>query len=138
MKKKQEASSMEILLRSLYLLPLLFISSYSQFFFEDPFEVEIDRAEHGKHPEFETDYKGKWELVSKSSGASAMHMILLPTNKAIMYDATVFGPSEIPLAKGNCRPVPGKPKELDCWAHAVEYDIETAELRPLKVYLHWQ
>ncbi|RVW96246.1 Aldehyde oxidase GLOX1 [Vitis vinifera] len=92
--------------------------------------------ESDSKPDFGADYKGEWEVVSKDSGVSAMHLILMPkNNKAIMFDATVFGPSNIQLPKSEkCRPVPdSKTNEIDCWAHAVEYDIETAEVRPLKV-----
>ncbi|OVA20292.1 Glycoside hydrolase [Macleaya cordata] len=84
-----------------------------------------------KSSDFETEYKGSWELAATTSGVSSMHLQLFPTNKAIMFDATVFGPSPVRLP-GACRRVP-KTKELDCFAHAVEYDIETAEIRPLKI-----
>ncbi|XP_068652725.1 aldehyde oxidase GLOX1-like [Aristolochia californica] len=83
--------------------------------------------------DFQTDYKGSWELASKSSGISAMHAVLMPTNKVIMFDATNFGPSKIKLPPRDCRPIPKQPGEVDCWAHAVEFDIYTSSLRPLKV-----
>lgn len=82
-----------------------------------------------------TGFAGKWELVSESSGVSAMHMQLLPNNKALVFDSTMFGPSPIGLdPKRPC--VMRYLKRIwiqDCTAHAVIYDIETAALRPLTV-----
>ncbi|KAH7524185.1 hypothetical protein FEM48_Zijuj06G0092300 [Ziziphus jujuba var. spinosa] len=73
-------------------------------------------------------YKGGWELTSQNSGVSAMHMFIFPiTNKAIMFDSDTFGPSQIQLLSHDCYDEP------DCWAHAVEYDIHTAAVRPLKI-----
>ncbi|KAL6212562.1 hypothetical protein ACLB2K_017780 [Fragaria x ananassa] len=88
----------------------------------------------------EQEYRGRWELVSDNSGVSAMHMIIMPnSNKAIMFDAAGFGPSGISLPAGDCRRVLDSRKEdevyeLDCWAHAVEFDIDTAAIRPLKIH----
>ncbi|XP_010924630.1 aldehyde oxidase GLOX1-like [Elaeis guineensis] len=91
-------------------------------------------AEAGKRPDFETKYAGEWKLVRENAGVSAMHLVIMKNNKAIMFDTTVLGPSQIALPQGNCRVDPNSPvKALDCWAHAVEFDIDTAEVRPLKV-----
>ncbi|KAK1289466.1 hypothetical protein QJS10_CPB18g01089 [Acorus calamus] len=120
----------------LLLLPLhLLLSTVSEAdVLPDPFQSSDGGL--SKRPEFETDYKGGWELVSENSGVSAMHLVIFNNNKAIMFDATVFGPSQIKLpAEVGCRNDPtmkGTNKE-DCWAHAVEFDIDTAEIRPLKV-----
>lgn len=88
-----------------------------------------------------TDFRGSWDLVSKNSGVSGMHIILLPNNKLIMYDASAFHISDIKLPNGQCVPFTdkGTNKQLaDCWAHGVEFDINTAEIRPLKmVYDPW-
>ncbi|KAF7147773.1 hypothetical protein RHSIM_Rhsim03G0239400 [Rhododendron simsii] len=85
-------------------------------------------------PDFQTNYLGEWKIHSPNSGVSSMQIQLLPTNKAIMYDASNLGPSNIQLQPpGNCRPIPDRPGQVDCWAHAVEYDVETAEVRTLKV-----
>lgn len=78
------------------------------------------------------EFRGEWELVSANSGVSAMHLQLMPNNKMIMFDATNFGPSAVKLSPEDCR------KDVnfqtnDCWAHAVEYDIFTNRIRPLKV-----
>uniref|UniRef100_A0A5B7C108 Galactose oxidase n=1 Tax=Davidia involucrata TaxID=16924 RepID=A0A5B7C108_DAVIN len=88
-------------------------------------------------PDFETNNVGVWQIHSPDSGVSAMHIQLLPNNKAIMFDATSLGPSNTmlpPPHPASCRPIPeSKTNERDCSAHAVEYDIETAKFRSLKV-----
>lgn len=82
--------------------------------------------------EFEMNYAGEWELVSDNSGVSAMHLQLMPQNEALIFDSTVLGPSRYALPPGDrCRM--DKNNQPDCWAHAVMYDIETGELRPLHV-----
>lgn len=82
---------------------------------------------------FQTEYKGGWEVVCPNAGVSAMHLVLLPpTNKALMFDSTSRGPSRLPLTRAiGCRMFNGR---MDCWAHALEFDIETAAIRPLKVH----
>ncbi|KAJ7969574.1 Galactose oxidase [Quillaja saponaria] len=82
--------------------------------------------------------KGGWEIHSQNSAVSAMHLILLPNKKLIMYDATSFRHSEINLTKGvECLKYVKQDQQpaVDCFAHAVEYDVETSKLRPLKVAL---
>ncbi|KAG6599461.1 Aldehyde oxidase GLOX1, partial [Cucurbita argyrosperma subsp. sororia] len=82
---------------------------------------------------FETSNIGMWKLVSRNSTVSAMHMNLLPNNKMIMFDAAAFHISQIKLPGGKCFPYTtdqGAAME-DCWAHGVEYDIETGNVRPL-------
>ena len=126
---------MAVLLRALCLLPFLPHVSFGQFL---PFFGGWFGGNNGGSAVSYSD-SSNWELVSKDSGVSAMHLILMPkNNKAIMFDATVFGPSKIQFPDGeNCRLVPdSKTNETDCWAHAVEYDIGTAEVRPLKVGMH--
>ncbi|KAL3747454.1 hypothetical protein ACJRO7_016271 [Eucalyptus globulus] len=81
----------------------------------------------------ESEFEGKWELVLEDSGVSAMHIQLLPNNKALIFDSTVLGPSKIQLPKGTPCPVRPNAKEPDCWAHADIYDIETGALRPLTI-----
>ncbi|GMN50579.1 hypothetical protein TIFTF001_019728 [Ficus carica] len=92
-------------------------------------------------PDFSSDFKGSWALVSKNSGVSGMHIILLPNNKLIMFDASAFHISDIKLPNGQCIPFTDKRsnKQLtDCWAHGVEFDINTSKIRPLKlVYDPW-
>ncbi|KAK6944940.1 Glycoside hydrolase family 16 [Dillenia turbinata] len=98
-------------------------------------DVERGEAVQGGKPDFVTNYGGSWELVAKSSGTVSMHLQILRTNKAIMIDATNFLPTQLELPPGKCRPFIGRDKVqlLDCWAHAVEFDIETSKLRPLKL-----
>ncbi|KAJ8768785.1 hypothetical protein K2173_023689 [Erythroxylum novogranatense] len=80
-------------------------------------------------------YRGRWELVSKNSGVSAMHSILLPkVNKVLMYDATIWLISNVKLPGGECRILNNKTGEKDCWAHSVLYDIETSKLEPLMLH----
>ncbi|XP_044472420.1 aldehyde oxidase GLOX1-like [Mangifera indica] len=84
----------------------------------------------------ETNFPGKWELVTPNSGISAMHLILLPkVNKALMYDATVWRISNItlPPEKMPCRIANPATGEQDCWAHSVLLDYETGQLTPLKI-----
>ncbi|KAG1367891.1 Aldehyde oxidase GLOX1 [Cocos nucifera] len=101
---------------------------------DNPEQVPEEIPEAGKRPDFETNYTGAWKLVRENAGVSAMHLVIMKNNKAIMFDTTVLGPSRIALPRGNCRADPNSPvKALDCWAHAVEFDIDTAKVRPLKV-----
>ncbi|GFP94748.1 galactose oxidase [Phtheirospermum japonicum] len=65
-----------------------------------------------------------------------MHIQLMPNGRAVMYDSTSNGLSEIELNPRSCVPRVGgratDPPE-DCTAHAIEYDVETAEIRTLKL-----
>ncbi|KAH6807126.1 hypothetical protein C2S51_028234 [Perilla frutescens var. frutescens] len=83
-----------------------------------------------------TDYPGKWRVHSKNAGVSAMHLQLMPNNKAVWYDSTSNGLSEIENNPRSCRPrVGGRPTDpqQECTAHAIEYDIMTAKTRTLTV-----
>ncbi|XP_052198432.1 aldehyde oxidase GLOX1-like [Diospyros lotus] len=86
----------------------------------------------GDKSDYETGFRGAWKADNPNSGVSSMHLQLLPNNKFVWYDAVSLGPSNITLPEGDCRPIPGKPNQVDCWGHAVEYDIETKEIKPLK------
>lgn len=46
---------------------------------------------------------GKWILLQKSIGVSAMHMQLLHNNKVVIFDRTDFGASNLSLPQGQCR-----------------------------------
>lgn len=85
----------------------------------------------------EIDSIGNWELISENAGVSAMHINLLPTNKIILYDAKIYRISRLKLPEGMpCIPFKDNDQDkLDCFAHAVEYDIETNQVRPLQVRL---
>ncbi|XP_047966240.1 putative aldehyde oxidase Art an 7 [Salvia hispanica] len=79
---------------------------------------------------------GSWEIHSQNSGVSAMHIQLMPNNKAAWHDSTSNGLSEIDNSPPFCRPRVGgrqTDSKQDCTAHAVQYDIETAHVRPVKV-----
>lgn len=103
-------------------------------------EVNIDAtlamapmANKRKNPNFETTFMGNWKILRGSSGVSAMHMAITKENKAIIFDATNYIPTQIALPAGNCRPIPNNSTApQDCWAHAVEYDFVNDRLRPLK------
>ncbi|KAE9586020.1 hypothetical protein Lal_00009870 [Lupinus albus] len=90
-----------------------------------------------KNPDFETDFKGEWEVINTDSGVSAMQITLMPTNKIIVYDATVYRTSRLRYPEGvPCVPYidPNSKQQLeDCFAHAMEYNIQTNQVRPLKV-----
>lgn len=145
---------MVVIFRSLYIVPLLFISGHAQLLFQNTFFKFPDpfsRFRHeprGSATEREdtnsssgssgAGYDGQWELVSENSGVSAMHAILLPKiNKVLMYDATIWKISKIPLPpqKMPCRIVDRTTGELDCWCHSVLFDIETSKLKALKVHI---
>lgn len=85
--------------------------------------------------DFPIGFLGAWKIVSLNSMVSAMHMNLLPNNKMIMFDASAFHISQIKLPNGKCIPFKTDQGAIlqDCWAHGVEFDIETAKLRPLTV-----
>jgi len=88
-------------------------------------------------PPFQINSIGNWELISENAGVSAMHINLLPTNKIIVYDAKVYRTSRIRLPEGTpCVPYRDRGStedKYDCFAHAVEYDIETNQVRPIQV-----
>lgn len=105
-----------------------------------PFPIFGDGGEGGEgedKPDFETKSKGHWDLISQNSGVSAMQINLMPNNKMNVYDATVYRLSRLKLPAGvPCVPFVverTKEKRQDCFAHAMEYDIETNKVRPLKV-----
>ncbi|KAF3441899.1 hypothetical protein FNV43_RR15814 [Rhamnella rubrinervis] len=138
---------MAALHKALCLLPLFFLHAYANFLFRNPFapffprphppinENASKRVDAEAQPDFETNDLGSWKVVSQNSGVSAMHIMLLPNNKVIMYDASAFHISAIKLPNGVCIPYKDKNgNELqDCWSHGVEYDIDTAQVRPLKM-----
>ncbi|GAA0150287.1 hypothetical protein LIER_37094 [Lithospermum erythrorhizon] len=77
---------------------------------------------------------GKWELLVKSVGISAMHMQLLSNDRVVMFDRTDFGKSNISLPDGKCRNDNNDTAlKVDCSAHSVEYDVLTNTVRPLMV-----
>ncbi|KAL3535715.1 hypothetical protein ACH5RR_004176 [Cinchona calisaya] len=83
-------------------------------------------------PDFETKFHGEWELHSENAGVSAMQLQLMPNNKAVWFDTTNLGPSALEFNPRYCRPLPNNPAVTDCYAHAIEYDTQSAAVRPLK------
>ncbi|KAG8484250.1 hypothetical protein CXB51_023938 [Gossypium anomalum] len=76
-------------------------------------------------------YQGKWKLLKRSIGVSAMHMALLPNEKIVTFDRSEFGPSNITLPQGKC--IKEDSKSSDCYAHSVEFDPATRAVRPLTI-----
>ncbi|KAK9930903.1 hypothetical protein M0R45_018207 [Rubus argutus] len=78
---------------------------------------------------------GKWQLLLKNVGISAMHMQLLHNDRVVMFDRTDFGKSNLPLPNGRCRNNPNDlVLKVDCTAHSAEYDVASNKIRPLFVY----
>lgn len=89
--------------------------------------------------DFEIDSTGHWEVISQDSGVSAMQINLMPTNKIVVYDATIYRLSRLKYPnRAPCvtfQDLKTKENKLDCFAHSMEYDLETNQVRPLKVGL---
>ncbi|XP_010535982.1 PREDICTED: aldehyde oxidase GLOX1-like [Tarenaya hassleriana] len=81
--------------------------------------------------EAETKWPGKWEMFLQNSGVSAMHAALMPNNKVLFYDSTIWRTSEIKLAKDEPCHVYDPNKPADCFAHSVLVDVNTGALKPL-------
>ncbi|KAF8718854.1 hypothetical protein HU200_025162 [Digitaria exilis] len=79
---------------------------------------------------------GRWDLLQRSIGVSAMHMQLLHNDRVIIFDRTDFGHSNLSLPGGHCRVNP-RERALpsgDCTAHSAEYDVASNSFRPLSVF----
>lgn len=75
-----------------------------------------------------------WEVVVANAGVSAMHLAVMSSGKALIFDRTDYGPSQIRLPDGRCRNDSNdRALKLDCWAHSVELDLATFSVRPLEV-----
>ncbi|KAK8648940.1 hypothetical protein V6N13_129682 [Hibiscus sabdariffa] len=86
------------------------------------------------HLIFTSAAEGRWQLLQKSIGISAMHMQLLRNDRVVMFDRTDFGPSKLPLRNGKCRNDPADTAlKVDCTAHSVEYDVLANKFRALTV-----
>ncbi|KAJ0243877.1 Uncharacterized protein HA466_0198660 [Hirschfeldia incana] len=83
----------------------------------------------------QTNWPGKWELFMENSGVSAMHAGLMPlVNQVQFYDATIWRISKIKLPPGvPCHVVNAKTNKIDCWAHSVLIDVNTAAIKPLSL-----
>ncbi|XP_057548849.1 aldehyde oxidase GLOX-like [Amaranthus tricolor] len=81
---------------------------------------------------------GEWELIRENVGVVAMHMALTHKNTVLIFDQTGSGPSAYLLKHrahgGDCHVNhPNDIKDSKCFAHSVEYHIDTDELRPLRI-----
>ncbi|CAK7335829.1 unnamed protein product [Dovyalis caffra] len=76
-------------------------------------------------------YQGKWKLLKKNIGVSAMHMQLLPNDKIIAFDWKSSGPSNISLPEGKC--IVDSETTTDCYSHSVEFDPTSRSIRPLTI-----
>ncbi|KAG8499097.1 hypothetical protein CXB51_005513 [Gossypium anomalum] len=77
---------------------------------------------------------GRWQLLQKSIGISAMHMQLLSNDRIVVFDRTDFGPSNLPLPEGKCRfDLNDTALKQDCTAHSIEYDVLSNKFWPLTV-----
>ncbi|KAK3161559.1 hypothetical protein QOZ80_1BG0078630 [Eleusine coracana subsp. coracana] len=94
--------------------------------FQDKIVLPVDNA---------AGFAGAWSMISENSGVSAMHMVIMRHDKAIMFDTVTTGPSLMRMPKKNCRlDLRSKePGAVDCSAHAVEFDYNTGAVRPLKI-----
>ncbi|CAM8925864.1 unnamed protein product [Rhodiola kirilowii] len=134
------SSSMVNLIKAFLIVPLLF--GYARSFpIFDPSSLFGFGLSKGRSDNFKTSYKGKWELVTQNSGVVGMHIQLMPNGRVILYDATEEGDSKINLPRGKpCRLVlpregepPGSKPRMDCLAHAIDYNPENGNIRPLKL-----
>ncbi|TKY60865.1 Galactose oxidase [Spatholobus suberectus] len=128
-------------LKVLFIFTVLFLVVAEAQYKFPPFPFTQDEQPVGEGSEIKglikIDSIGHWEIISRNAGVSAMHINLLPTNKIIVYDAKIYRTSRIRLPDGApCVPyrdMESQEDKLDCFAHAVEYDIETNQVRPLQV-----
>ncbi|KAI3911275.1 hypothetical protein MKW92_000339 [Papaver armeniacum] len=74
---------------------------------------------------------GKWRLLKKSIGISAMHTVLLPNDRVITFDRTDLGQSNISLPQERCRKLADD--QIDCSAHSIELNLLNLDVRPLTV-----
>ncbi|XVF49141.1 hypothetical protein PTKIN_Ptkin03bG0244500 [Pterospermum kingtungense] len=94
---------------------------------------KTQEQDNGKVDKVATNFKGEWEMFVENSGVSAMHLILLPKiDQVMMFDATVWKISKLKLPGPPCRIVEGTNEE-DCFCHSVLLDIETAQIKPLRL-----
>ncbi|XP_050887569.1 aldehyde oxidase GLOX1 [Lathyrus oleraceus] len=66
-----------------------------------------------------------------------MQINLMPTNKILVYDATIYRLSRLQYPKGEpCVPYKDdrtQENKIDCFAHSMEYDLATNQVRALKL-----
>ncbi|KAJ7961354.1 glyoxal oxidase-related protein [Quillaja saponaria] len=77
---------------------------------------------------------GTWEILVPNAGVSSMHTAVTRFNTVVLLDRTNIGPSRKMLRKGHCRfdPIDAVLKR-DCYAHSVQLDLQTNQIRPLMI-----
>ncbi|KAG2380653.1 Aldehyde oxidase [Vigna angularis] len=80
------------------------------------------------------DLPGTWEVLVADAGIASMHTAVTRFNTAVLLDRTNIGPSRKLLPKGQCRYDRNDALlKRDCYAHSVHLDLETNQVRPLKI-----
>lgn len=80
------------------------------------------------------DLPGTWEVLVADAGIASMHTVVTRFNTAVLLDRTNIGPSRKLLPKGHCRyDQDDALLKRDCYAHSVHLDLETNQVRPLKI-----
>ncbi|KAK4270378.1 hypothetical protein QN277_023416 [Acacia crassicarpa] len=77
---------------------------------------------------------GTWELLVPDAGIASMHTAVTRFNTVILLDRTNIGPSRKFLRKGHCRfDKNDRALKRDCYAHSVQLDLQTNQIRPLMI-----
>ncbi|KAK7251775.1 hypothetical protein RIF29_35285 [Crotalaria pallida] len=77
---------------------------------------------------------GTWELLVTDAGIASMHTAVTRFNTVVLLDRTNIGPSRKLLPKGHCRwDKNDAVLKRDCYAHSVLLDLQTNQIRPLKI-----
>uniref|UniRef100_A0A5B7BK86 Aldehyde oxidase GLOX n=1 Tax=Davidia involucrata TaxID=16924 RepID=A0A5B7BK86_DAVIN len=80
------------------------------------------------------DLPGTWELLVANAGIASMHTAVTRFNTVVLLDRTNIGPSRKMLRKGHCRYDPNDAVlKRDCYAHSVQFDPQTNQIRPLMI-----
>lgn len=83
--------------------------------------------------------QGQWELLLDNVGVVAMHMALTHRNTVVIFDQTEAGESGYRLRRRygsggrRCSSSGDDASDSDCYAHSVEYDVSTNQIRPLRL-----
>ncbi|XP_050382556.1 aldehyde oxidase GLOX isoform X1 [Argentina anserina] len=80
------------------------------------------------------DLPGTWELLVANAGIASMHTAVTRFNTVVLLDRTNIGPSRKMLRRGHCRNDPDDAAlKHDCYAHSVQFDPSTNQIRPLMI-----
>ncbi|KAM7468032.1 hypothetical protein LguiB_015594 [Lonicera macranthoides] len=80
------------------------------------------------------DLPGKWDLLVENAGIASMHTAVTRFNTVVLLDRTNIGPTRKLLRPGHCRTDPTDPVlKHDCYAHSVQFDPNTNQIRPLTI-----